>query len=151
MPTTNPEPPDKSPGKSRLDRELEEILAKNDNIRHLPPPPKARRPKPSPASMTNHLGSSIPAPIGRVLRVPIFQALALGVVAVLVDDVSPLAAYLLSIAAVACIILPIVSGFRRPAPTLESRMWRGRVVDQRPSSSGPSPLDSLRRWWTTRR
>jgi hypothetical protein len=142
-------PPDGSQGKSRLDRELEEILSKNENIRLLPPPPKATKTKPSIPAAPSSLTTTFPKVLGRIASAPILVALILGIVAYLISDLSQLIANLLCVAAVVCIILPMVQRFRRPAPEPQTRMWRGQTFEVREESSS-NLLDSLRTWWNSR-
>lgn len=143
-PTSSP-PPDGEGSKSRLDREIDEILARNDNIRHLPPPPKISRPRPIKTQQP-----AIPETAMRFLSTPIFLALLLAIVAYLLRDVSTLLANILATLAVASMIWPIVQRFRSPAQTPPAQMWRGQVFDTRPPSPTP-PLDSLRTWWNRQR
>lgn len=140
-------PPDGSPGKSRLDRELEEILSKNDNIRLLPPPPKAAKAKPPRPAAPSLLATTWPKAIERILAAPILLALILAIIAYFIADLSQLVANLLCLAAVVCVILPMVQRFRRPAPAPETRMWRGQTFEVREESSASTVLDSLRNWW----
>ena len=152
MATSPPETPDNdTPPKSRLDRELEEILSKNDNIRHLPPPPRPKRARPLATSPGPAHGLNVPPQVRRLMGTAIIQALVLAVLALLVRDVSPLLASLLCLAAVVCIILPMVQRFRRPASPPETRMWRGQLIDVQPRSEGQSPLEGVRDWWRSRR
>ncbi|HYJ12654.1 MAG TPA: hypothetical protein VEW66_03630, partial [Thermomicrobiales bacterium] len=122
-PTSSP-PPTGDGSKSRLDREIDEILARNDNIRHLPPPPNPARPR-----AIRPKAPAIPASAMRLLSTPIFLALILAIVAFLLRDVSALLANILITLAVASIIWPIVQGFRRPAQAPTSQMWRGQVFE----------------------
>jgi hypothetical protein len=144
LPTSSP-PPDGEGSKSRLDREIEEILARNDNIRHLPPPPSPSRPR-----TIKMKPPAVPATVMRFLTTPIFLALILAVIAYLLRDVSTLMANILTTLAVASIIWPIVQRFRRPAQAPTSQMWRGQVFEARPPSS-TSPIDSVRDWWNRQR
>lgn len=149
-------PSDGGSGKSRLDRELEEILSRNENIRLLPPPPKApktprtSRTKPAPMKAGSSIESMIPPRARELLRAPIVIALGLAIVAMLAAGISALLANLLSLAAVACIVLPMTQRFRqRPAAPPDVRMWRGQVMDAKPPQQ-PSPLDAARDWWKSR-
>lgn len=144
--------PDSGSGasKSRLDRELEEILSRNENIRLLPPPPappkrKAVRPA------VWHTPAMTFSPRARVLMTsPIVLALALAIAAMLVSGLSPLLANVLALVAVVCILLPMVQRFRRsPGAPPETRMWRGQVIDA-PRPNPSSPLDAARDWWKSR-
>jgi len=139
-------PPDDGPGKTRLDRELDEILSKNENIRLLPPPPKPSRPRAVPLGPKPSVAGMVPQRFHGLLTAPIVVALGLAVVALLLADLSPLLANLLGLAAVVCIIHPMFQRFRRPATPPETRMWRGREIDVPPQRE-PSPLDGVRDWW----
>jgi hypothetical protein len=146
--------PENSQGKSRLDRELEEILSKDDNIRHLPPPPKACKPRQlkAPSSPTSSI--NLPPRAMKLLSSPAILALVLAVIALLISDASRLLANILCFAAVACIIWPMLQRFRRPsAAASDTKMWRGRVyeVGKPSSTSTRTPLDSVREWWDSRR
>jgi len=143
-------PPEGAPRKTRLDRELEEILSKNENIRLLPPPPTAPKRKPTRTTTGKSIPSMIPSKAQALLASPIVLALGLAIVALLVSDVSPLLANLLGLAAVACILVPMAQRFRRrPSAPPETRMWRGQVIDAKPPQP-PSPLDAARDWWRSR-
>ena len=133
--------------KSRLDREIEEILSRSEAEQRLPPPPTPIRPRPVRAT------PSIPPRVAAIAQVPILQALALGIAAWLVSDLSQILANLFALAAVVCIILPMVRGVRPSTSTTiapETRMWRGQAIDTRPQQPR-TPLESLRDWWNARR
>ena len=143
------EPPsDNSTGKSRLDRELEEILSRNDNIRHLPPPPSQKKPRP--IRPTAPAGTSyLPPAAKKLLETPIVVALAVSLLAYALRDVSALLASVLCFVAVACIILPIVRRFQRPTAAPPTQMWRGRTFEVG-SPQNESIVDSIRSWWSSR-
>ncbi len=146
-------PPNGSSGKSRLDRELEEILAKNENIRLLPPPPEQPKPNrtrtPSP-KVGSAPGSMIPPQARTLMASPIVVALGLAIAAVLVAGFSALLANLLGLAAVVCILYPMAQRLKRkPTAPPDIRMWRGQVIDAKPPQQ-PSPLDAAREWWKSR-
>lgn len=132
--------------KSRLDREIDEILARSETDRPLPPPPTPIRPRVTKTS------PSIPPRLASLLQVPILQALLLALAAWIVADLSALLANLLALGAVVCIILPMVRGVRPTSGSVapETRMWRGQVIDLRPEQPR-TPVESLRDWWNTRR
>lgn len=145
-------PSNDGPGKSRLDRELDELLAKNENIRLLPPPPQAPKPsraKPAPLHADSSFGSAIPPRARELMASPIVVALGLAIAALLVADFSALLANVLGLAAVVCIVLPMVQRFRRPTAPPDIRMWRGQVIDSQPPRQ-PSPIDHARDWWKSR-
>lgn len=146
-PPTDP-PSENSEGKSRLDRELDEILSKNDNIRLLPPPPSRSQHKPKPTQLHGR-SATIPPGVSRWLETPIIQALALAFIALLLRDISALVANTLCFLAVACIIFPIVRGFQRPSGVPPTQMWRGRTFEVAPPRN-PSMIDSVRNWWSSR-
>ncbi len=146
-------PSEGSPEKTRLDRELEEILAKNENIRLLPPPPQSTskpRIKPVPPQAGSSFESMIPPRAKELATSPVFVALGLAIVALLVSSVSALLATMLCLAAVICVILPMIQRFRRrPAAPPDIRMWRGQVIDAGPPQQ-QSPIDAARAWWKSR-
>ncbi len=146
-------PSDDGTGKSRLDRELDEILSKNENIRLLPPPPQASkppRPKPAPRQSASSIESMIPPKARELLASPVVLALGLAIVALLVSDLSALLATMLSLAAVVCVVMPMVQRFRRgPSAPPDIRMWRGQVIDSQPPGQA-SPIDAARDWWKSR-
>lgn len=148
---TSEAPEERDAGKSRLDREIDEILSRNDNIRRLPSPPKPPRRNPVRLPEPRALSAAVPARVRRLAAAPIILALGLAFVAYLVADLSPFLANLLCLVAVVCIILPMAQRFRRPSSPPETRMWRGRVIDSRPASDTQSPLDGMRDWWKSRR
>ncbi len=148
-------PSDDRPGKSRLDRELDEILSKNENIRLLPPPPetKSRPPtriKPKVGPTPPPMESMIPPKMRELMMSPIVMAVGLAIIAMLVVGLSPLVANLLCLAAVVCVVAPMAQRFRsRPSAPPEIRMWRGQVIDSTPSRQ-QSPIDAARDWWKSR-
>lgn len=146
-PPTDP-PSENSGGKSRLDRELEEILSKNDSIRLLPPPPSQKKPTSRPTPIRTGT-PAIPPAVSRWLDVPIIQALVLAFLALLLRDISALIANTLCFVAVACIMFPIVRGFQRPAAAPPTQMWRGRSFEVTPPKN-PTLIDSIRAWWSSR-
>jgi len=139
-------PADDNSGKSRLDRELDEILSKDENIRLLPPPPKPIRPRTKAPRSAPTMGATIPPQFQKLLTAPIVIALALAVLALLISDLSPLFASLFCLAAVICIVHPIFQQMRRKSTPPDTRMWRGQVVDVR-SEPNTSPIDGVRAWW----
>ncbi len=143
--------PDGGTGNSRLDRELEEILSRNDNITHLPPPPKVG-PKRRVTRQVSEQQPSLHPGLRAIGANPILLALFCGIGAFLFRDVSPLLANVLSLAAVVCIVHPMVQRFRQPGGggPGEPKLWRGRVFDVSPPPSRPS-TDSVRDWWPSRR
>lgn len=151
MPSKSSDRPEKQPGNTRLDRELEEILQASERERPLPRPPKIKaEPVVQRASM-KEVFDRIPPPVRRYLGVPIFQAVGLGILAVIVDSFSPLLAAILCIAAVVCIMIPVIQRFRTPPQAPGAKMWRGRVVDFSPPPVTTSPWETIRRWLSGRR
>lgn len=144
--TSDNNPPENPLRKSRLDREVDEILASSQRHNPLPPPTPIR-----PNMQVAQPKASMPPQVLAACRTPILQALACALLAWIVRDVSPLLASVLAFGAIVCIILPIVRGSRpsTPSRSLETRMWRGQVIDMRQPSTR-TPLDSLRDWWNAR-
>jgi len=118
MPTSaepNGTPSDK-PGKSRLEREIEEILAKAEREHPLPPPTPidsrrreraSKNPKPS-------IGlSSVTDSLGRwMATAPLVVAFAAAFLALLLRNVSPLLATLAATGAVVALFWPVVASMR---------------------------------------
>lgn len=130
--------------KSRLDRELEEILSRNDNILHLPPPPKVkpqRKPTPRP---------TVPPKLVKFVSTPMVSAVLIALVAYFLRDVSQVVANVLCFLAVACIIWPVVQRLRQPQQAPGATMWRGQVYQMGPPAE-PTIVDSLRTWWNSRK
>ena len=131
------------PPKSRLEREVAEILERSerqpisftDEVRRRanarrPVAPVARSPGTSLQSRFEQLGS------GRYLIV----AIAAAILAFIVSDYSPLLANFLAIVCVAAIFIPVVQRFRQPdSPT--STMWRGQDLSR--TASRPAGLERI--------
>ncbi len=139
--------------KSRVDREIEEILSRSENV--LPLPPRESRPKrpsiqKSPQVPITPTFSDLTARWGpRVLAAPILLALGAALMSVLIAGSSPLLANLFAFVAVALVLYPIIQRFRRPSTGPEARMWRGREID--PRLDQPSPISQIKQWWSSQR
>lgn len=141
-------PGDKS-AKTRLEREIEEILEKSEREHPLPPPTpirrsRARRPL---REVGTRLQSAdvrrLAGPLRQMLEgASIFLALILGIVAVLLGNLSPFLATIVAVAAVVALFWPVIT--RRGAPDPGEKMWRGRVIESRTASS--DPLAQVRAW-----
>ena len=142
--TTNNDDGDETPRpRSRLEREVAEILERKDRepisfADEAQRRKRTSRPEPhvrpsgqaDPRAWFDRLGS------GRYLLV----AIAAAVLALIVRDVSPLLANILAIVCVAAIFFPVVQQFRQPqAP--DTKTWRGRDVSS--SLSRPAGLERL--------
>ncbi|CAA9585935.1 MAG: hypothetical protein AVDCRST_MAG87-3955 [uncultured Thermomicrobiales bacterium] len=143
------EPHDEDPPrKSRLDLEVEEILRKSDNVRPFPNPrsrpakatPSRTGPGPTPAS--------IPPVVRKALDTPLLLALGFAILALMVSSASPLLATLFALAAVVFVLFPVIQRYRRPSAAPETKMWRGREIDSRPTAD--SVAESVRQWWRSR-
>jgi hypothetical protein len=140
------------PPKSRLDREIDEILEK-----------KSKDPIPfRPRQRTEDRRPTNAAPLRQqaerswqwISRMPLAMAYALVFMAMLVDDVSPLAALLLSTAAVVAIWYPGIRRLVKPASAAspDVKYWRGRpYASEIKSAVSRSPVDSLKRYFDRRR
>jgi hypothetical protein len=139
-----------TPGKrSRLEREVEEILAKSGGleerrhqrgaITHLKPRsrPRPRTPRSWPAldrlPRLGHVSNGALALLGCLIA---------AVLAVLVHGFSPLLANIFALLSVALLLAPIIFQFRRPGGR-ESKMWRGRPIDFR-DDDGPNIIEQIR-------
>lgn len=145
--------PTGSPGdnsaKSRLEREIEEILEKSEREHPLPPPTPIRPPKQRTRlrDISDRVQSvdarQLGAPLRQMLEgASLFLALMLGIVALLLSGLSPLLATFVAIAAVVALFWPVIQRRGTPAPT--EKMWRGRVIESRPPTS--DPLGQVRAW-----
>lgn len=146
----SPPNPSEPSGRSRLDREVDEILTHTMKSNPLPLIPfkqrvaekRARMPH-SPAAATSWHD------VQRILTaVPILTALACAILCVMVASASPLLARLFAIAAVAALIYPIVLHLRGGSKPAGPQLWRGQVMDARPPQS--SPIDEVKRWFRSR-
>lgn len=139
------------PPKSRLDRELDEILAKKAKepiAFHTHP--RVQQHKASQPNWRNQVVDIW----RRLAAMPIALAFALVFIAMLVHGVSPLLALLLNTGAVVAIWLPGIRGLTRgSAPANpDVKYWRGRPYSsQIKSTISRSPIDSLKRYFDRRR
>lgn len=141
-----------SSSKSRVDREIEEILSRSENVLPLPPPEsRPRRPSiQKPPEAASPSLSDLTARWGpRVLAAPILLALGAALMSVVIAGSSPLLANLFAFIAVFFVLYPIIQRFRRPSAAPETRMWRGRVID--PRLDQPSPISQIKQWWSSQR
>ncbi len=135
-----------SPGRSRLDREVDEILTQTIKSNPLPPIPfkqrvaerRAQMPHPKVANTRWRDFTRI------VTAVPLLTSFALAVICAMMADSSPLLARVFAVAAVAVLIYPIVIHVRGGSTPNGPQLWRGQVMDL--SETGPSPVDQLKRW-----
>lgn len=145
--TPNPSEP---PGRSRLDREVDEILTHTMKSNPLPPIPfkqrvaekRARVPRPPAAASSWH-------DVQRILTaIPILTALTCAILCVMVAGASPLLARLFAIAAVVALVYPIVIHLRGGTKATGPQLWRGQLMDSR--SPHLSPLEEVKRWFQSR-
>jgi hypothetical protein len=148
MPTSaqpNGSPSDK-PGKSRLEREIEEILERAEREHPLPPPTpfEARlRKQASKESGPRVDLSSLAESARRWLdTAPLLVAFGAAILALIVRNVSPFLATVAATAAVVALFWPIVASFRNPRP--EAKTWRGRTYETR--QEPPELVMRLRAW-----
>lgn len=138
--------------KSRVDREIEEILSRSENVLPLPPrEPRPKRPSIQKAPQTSSSSlSDLTARWGpRILAAPILLALGAALVSVLIAGSSPLLANLFAFVAVALVLYPIIQRFRRPSSAPEAKMWRGQEID--PRLNQPTPISLIKQWWSSQR
>lgn len=155
MPTSaepNGSPSDK-PNKSRLEREIEEILAKTERENPLPPPTPIRPDVKTPMEKFTS-GVSIPdlSGAGESVRkwldsASIFVALMLAILAWMVGTFSPFLATIVAIAAVVALFWPLVAMHRSPRP--EAKTWRGRTYEGR--QEPPETVIRIREWLRRKR
>lgn len=138
-----------TPRKSRLDLEVEEILRKSDNVRPFPEArQRARRVTAPPPGGSSPAPPSMPTVVRKAVETPLLLALGFAIVALMISSASPLLASLFALGAVVFVLLPIVQRYRRPSAAPETKMWRGRELETRPTAD--SVVESIRQWWRSR-
>lgn len=134
MPTSaqpNGTPSDK-PGKSRLEREIEEILERTERENPLPPPtpirPDVKRPM---ADFTDKVQMpEIGTTVRRLMEsASIFVALVGAIIALMVSTFSPFLATIVAVASVVALFWPVVTASR--APKSMPKTWRGTTYEGR--------------------
>lgn len=140
---------ERTPAKqSRLEREVEEILARTGGgekrhqrgaITHFKPRSRPRRrlsrswPQLDRLPKMGHVSNGALALLGCLIA---------AVLAVLVHGFSPLLANVFALLSVVLLLAPIVLQYRRPG-SRESKMWRGRVIDLH-DDDGPNIIEQIR-------
>jgi hypothetical protein len=142
--------PSDSPKRSRLDREIDDILTQSTRTNPLPPisfkqrVSEKRPPSPSPAISQIPMRDIMKA----LTAFPILTSLAFAILCSMVGDTSPLFARLFALAAAVALVYPIVVSIRGGATETGSKLWRGQVIDINPSPS--SPVEQVKRWFRSR-
>lgn len=139
--------------KSRLDREIDEILEKKSRepiefSSH--PRVKHQKQSPRPNAILERAESIWQA----LVRMPIVMAYVLGILSYLVRDSSPLLALLFAAATAAALWIPGLLQFRSPTATSqpEVKYWRGKAYTQNVKSAvSRHPIDSLKRYFDRKR
>lgn len=143
--------PGENPGKSRLEREIEEILEKTEREHPLPPPTPIRPDIEQPDQPLKNLRSRIDIPdmgvvgitMHRMLEtMPLFVALMLAIVAWMIGDLSPFLAHIVAIASVVALFWPVFGASRAPTPL--DKTWRGQSYTGRQDS--PESALRFREW-----
>lgn len=141
---------ERTPAKqSRLEREVEEILARTGGVdekrhqrgamTHLKPRSRPRQRGPRSWPALDHLPKIGHFSNGALALLGCLIAAAL---AVLVHGFSPLLANVFALLSVVMLLAPIVVQYRRPG-NRESKMWRGRVIDLH-DDDGPNIIEQIR-------
>jgi hypothetical protein len=153
MPTsaeTNGTPSDK-PGKSRLEREIEEILAKAEREHPLPPPTpidSRRRQRAAEESRPSLDFSKMADSLGRwTATAPLVVAFAAAFIALLLRNVSPFLATLAATGAVVALFWPVVTSMR--GSRAPEKTWRGQTYTTR--EEPPEIVTRVRSWLRDRR
>lgn len=142
--------------RSRLDREVNEILAKAQREHPLPPTPIAsRRPQQSVAPIpTDQVSKTLGTVMDTLLAVPLLTALGLGIACAVIAPSSRLIATLFAVLALIMVVLPYIQAARRSSqPGSSPKMWRGQVMDapRRPGIGQETPADKISQWINNRR
>ena len=147
MPTSaqpNGTPSDK-PGKSRLEREIEEILERTERENPLPPPTPIR---PEVKGPIDDFASKVKVPdIGGTARrllesASIFVALIAAIIAMMLGSVSPFLATIAAVASVVALFWPVVTSSR--APRSMPKTWRGTTYTGR--QDPPEAVIRVQEW-----
>jgi hypothetical protein len=140
------------PPKSRLDREIDEILEKKMK-EPIPFRPRQQTQGRHP-NQTSPLRQQAERAWQWLSSMPLAMAYAFVFLAILVHDASPLLALLLCTAAVVAIWYPGIRRLLKPASaaTPDVKYWRGRpYASEIKSAVSRSPVDSLKRYFDRRR
>lgn len=149
--------PIESARRSRLDREVDEILSQATRDAPLPPTPiSSRRRKPAQGpTLGDRIRVAASTLLDVLLTVPLITAVAFGIVCAVVAPYSRLLAMLFAVLAVAVLIVPYVQQARRSSlPGGDPKMWRGRIMDPLPPSrriGERSAADKISDWINSRR
>lgn len=147
MPTQaqpNGTPGDK-PDKTKLEREIEEILQRAERDNPLPPPTPIDSHRRKPVEETRE-PFKLPD-LGKTARhwldtAPMLMAFLAAILAIIVSDFSALLATLCATAAVVALFWPVAASMR--APQMEQKMWRGRPYDNQ--AEQPQPVTRVQEW-----
>ncbi|MGC4107169.1 MAG: hypothetical protein QM753_12655 [Thermomicrobiales bacterium] len=159
-PKTPPEPiPIDSARKTRLDREVDEILRSATRSNPLPPTPiSSRRPKAAPTmAVSNRVHPALSTVMDTLMAVPLITAVGLGIACAIVAPYSKLLALVFAVLAVVVLVTPIVQAARRSSlPGNDGpKMWRGRSMDTPPTRlhgiGERTPADKITDWINSRR
>lgn len=134
---------------SRLEREVEEILARSGGleerrhqrgaITHLKPRTRPRQRVPRSWSALDRLPK-----VGHLTNgaLSLLGCLIAAVLAVVVHGFSPLLANIFALLSVVLLLAPIVAQYRHPG-SRDQKMWRGRPIDLR-DDDGPNIIEQIR-------
>ena len=140
--------PGENHGKSRLEREIEEILEKTEREHPLPPPTPIRPDIDQPwSSLKSRVNVPDMSDFGTTMRrmldsMPLFVALMLAILAWMISDLSPFLANIVAIASVVALFWPIISATRAPTPM--EKTWRGQTYGAR--QEPPEGAIRIREW-----
>lgn len=140
--------------KTRLESEIEEILARAEREHPLPPPTPIRTRTPRPTLGQAHrsrLAGTATSVRGWLVNVPLLVAYMLAIVAHLLSDLSPFLTRIVVDLAVVAVFWPILESFRQQQATPSNTMWRGREMDLPMQPQEPSPWSQFRQWLRDRR
>lgn len=157
QPAREPTPIDAA-RRSRLDREVDEILHSATRENPLPPTPIASRRRPSTGPGAGDRARSVLATaVDTLMTVPLLTAVGFGIACAVVSPYSPLLATLFAVLALVVLVTPYVQAARRASTPGSGgpKMWRGRVMDdppRRPRGIGErTPADKITDWINSRR
>lgn len=137
--------PSDNPGKSRLEREIEEILERTERDNPLPPPTPIR---PEVKGPMEDFTSKVKMPefglsARRLLEsASIFIALAGAIIALMLSNISPFLATIAAVASVVALFWPVVTASR--APRSMPKTWRGTTYG--PRQDPPEVVSRAQDW-----
>lgn len=140
--------PSDQPKKTKLEREIEEILQRAEKDNPLPPPTpiRSRQKKKKPEEdVRSFQMPDLNTSLRRWLdTAPLLVAFIAAIIGMIVRDFSPFLATIAAIAAVVALFWPVAASFR--SPKTGPKMWRGREMETYSRSEPPESITRIQEW-----